>query len=256
MASLVLTDISLLTDSSQLTADGFEKLPEQIIYPYAEPYDLQKYVSVISEPSVFYETLLKQCLSSKQRITLVSLYLGTGALEEKLLANALVVLSSTAQDGEIEVRISCTDIYSSPVTSLVLTDSSQLTSDSQHLGIYSSPVTSLVLTDSSQLTSDSQHLGIYSGPVSSIHQNLKESNGAVRVKILLDYTRGSRGSRNSRTMLLPLLDKYQKSCQVCLYHTPALREPLRSLLPQRYNELVGLQHMKLYLFDDSIIISG
>nr|CAD7269212.1 unnamed protein product [Timema shepardi] len=49
--------------------------------------------------------------------------------------------------------------YSSPVASLVLTDSSQLTSDSQHLGIYSSPVASLVLTDSSQLTSDSQHLG-------------------------------------------------------------------------------------------------
>nr|CAD7571525.1 unnamed protein product [Timema californicum] len=37
MASLV------LTDSSQLTTDGFEKLPDQIIYPYAEPYDLQKH---------------------------------------------------------------------------------------------------------------------------------------------------------------------------------------------------------------------
>nr|CAD7575937.1 unnamed protein product [Timema californicum] len=51
-------------------------------------------------------------------------------------------------------------IYSSPVASLVLTDSSQLTSDSQHLGIYSSPMASLVLTDSSQLTSDSQHLAV------------------------------------------------------------------------------------------------
>nr|CAD7200214.1 unnamed protein product [Timema douglasi] len=50
--------------------------------------------------------------------------------------------------------------YSSPMDSLVLTDSSQLTSDSQHLGTYSSPMTSLVLTDSSQLTSDSLHLGI------------------------------------------------------------------------------------------------
>nr|CAD7402724.1 unnamed protein product [Timema cristinae] len=38
MASLV------LTDSSQLTSDGFEKLPEQIMYPYAVPYDLQKHV--------------------------------------------------------------------------------------------------------------------------------------------------------------------------------------------------------------------
>nr|CAD7205543.1 unnamed protein product [Timema douglasi] len=58
--------------------------------------------------------------------------------------------------------------YSSPMASLVLTDSSQLTSGSQHLGIYSSPVASLVLTDNSQLTSDSQHLGIYSSPVASL----------------------------------------------------------------------------------------
>nr|CAD7448729.1 unnamed protein product [Timema bartmani] len=33
----------VLTDNSQLTADGFEKLPDQIMYPYAEPYDLQKH---------------------------------------------------------------------------------------------------------------------------------------------------------------------------------------------------------------------
>nr|CAD7575819.1 unnamed protein product [Timema californicum] len=57
---------------------------------------------------------------------------------------------------------------SSPMASLVLTDSSQLTSNSQHLGIYSSPMASLVLTDSSQLTSDSQHLGIYSSPMASL----------------------------------------------------------------------------------------
>nr|CAD7407945.1 unnamed protein product [Timema cristinae] len=44
------------------------------------------------------------------------------------------------------------------MASLVLTDSSQLTSDSQHSGIYSSPVASLVLTDSSQLTSDTFEL--------------------------------------------------------------------------------------------------
>nr|CAD7568246.1 unnamed protein product [Timema californicum] len=55
----------VLTDSSQLRADGFEKLPDQIMYPCAEPYDLEKH-----------------------------------------LANALVVLSSTDEDGEIKVRIS------------------------------------------------------------------------------------------------------------------------------------------------------
>nr|CAD7268376.1 unnamed protein product [Timema shepardi] len=68
----------------------------------------------------------------------------------------------------LEHAVTEAGIYSSPVASLVLTDSSQLTSDSQHLGIYSSPVASLVLTDSSQLTSDSQHLGLYSSLMASL----------------------------------------------------------------------------------------
>nr|CAD7265358.1 unnamed protein product [Timema shepardi] len=45
MASLV------LIDSSQLRADGFEKIPDQIIYPYAEPYDLQKHRSSFNTTS-------------------------------------------------------------------------------------------------------------------------------------------------------------------------------------------------------------
>nr|CAD7593747.1 unnamed protein product [Timema genevievae] len=66
----------------------------------------------------------------------------SGALKE--LANAPVVLSQTPEDGEeIEVRISfgfgassstTNESYSNPMASLVLTDSSQLTSDSQQLG--------------------------------------------------------------------------------------------------------------------------
>nr|CAD7415935.1 unnamed protein product [Timema poppensis] len=56
------------------------------------------------------------------------------------------------------------------MASLGLTDSSQLTSDSQHSGIYSSPMASLGLTDSSQLTSDSQHSGCGAAvPISTFH---------------------------------------------------------------------------------------
>lgn len=77
----------------------------------------------------------------------------------------------------------------------------------------------------------------------------------LKVNILLDANRGSRGKENSRTMLMPLV-KNEERCKISLFHTPSLRGPLRYLLPSRYNELVGLQHMKLYLFDDSVIISG
>ncbi|XP_050428108.1 CDP-diacylglycerol--glycerol-3-phosphate 3-phosphatidyltransferase, mitochondrial [Adelges cooleyi] len=78
----------------------------------------------------------------------------------------------------------------------------------------------------------------------------------LNVRILLDANRGSRGKTNSsRTMLIPVL-KSSYNCCVYLYHTPKLRGILRWLLPDRYNELVGIQHMKLYIFDDSVLISG
>ncbi|XP_071384789.1 CDP-diacylglycerol--glycerol-3-phosphate 3-phosphatidyltransferase, mitochondrial [Centroberyx affinis] len=78
----------------------------------------------------------------------------------------------------------------------------------------------------------------------------------LKVSILLDYTRGSRGEINSRTMLLPLLQRFSSQMRVSLYHTPDLRGLLRMLVPQRFNETIGVQHIKVYLFDDSIIISG
>ncbi|KAJ8870696.1 hypothetical protein PR048_029721 [Dryococelus australis] len=133
-------------------------------------------IKIIKEPSVFYETLLEKCMSADQRITLASLYLGTGSLEKKL--------------------------------------------------------------------------------VSALQERLEQTGGRLHVRVLLDHTRGCRGRPNSRHMLLPLLARFKHACQVYLYHTPLLRNPWRRLIPPRYNELVGLQHMKLYLFDNTLIISG
>uniref|UniRef100_A0A3P8YQN5 CDP-diacylglycerol--glycerol-3-phosphate 3-phosphatidyltransferase n=1 Tax=Esox lucius TaxID=8010 RepID=A0A3P8YQN5_ESOLU len=81
-------------------------------------------------------------------------------------------------------------------------------------------------------------------------------NPDLQVSVLLDYTRGSRGETNSRTMLLPLLQRYGRQVRVSLYHTPDLRGLLRLLVPQRFNETIGVQHIKVYLFDDDLIISG
>jgi CDP-diacylglycerol--glycerol-3-phosphate 3-phosphatidyltransferase len=86
---------------------------------------------------------------------------------------------------------------------------------------------------------------------------MHSSSGNVNVNILLDYMRGSRGKLNSKKMLAPLLDeKFRFCCNIYLYHTPRLRGFLKTLIPNRLNEVIGLQHMKLYLFDDTLIISG
>ncbi|XP_036194886.1 CDP-diacylglycerol--glycerol-3-phosphate 3-phosphatidyltransferase, mitochondrial [Myotis myotis] len=78
----------------------------------------------------------------------------------------------------------------------------------------------------------------------------------LKVSILLDFMRGSRGRKNSRTMLLPLLQRFPEQVRVSLFHTPNLRGLLRLLMPERFNETIGLQHIKVYLFDDSVILSG
>ena len=49
---------------------------------------------------------------------------------------------------------------------------------------------------------------------------------------------------------------FQNTCTVSLFHTPKLRGIYKKTIPDKYNELIGLQHCKLFVFDDSVIISG
>lgn len=131
-------------------------------------------VRIINEPKDFYQAILRHATNAKTRISLASLYLGTGKLESDLLK--------------------------------------------------------------------------------VIKQNLND-NKDLRINILLDYTRGTRGKNNSRAMLMPLIQQ-SENCNLSLYHTPNLRGITKRLVPARWNELLGLQHTKIYLFDDTVIISG
>ena len=79
------------------------------------------------------------------------------------------------------------------------------------------------------------------------------SRPELRTTVLLDHLRGFRGSPNSYTLLKDLIDN---RFSAYFYHTPNLRGLLRCVAPSRFNEIMGLQHMKIYLFDDSFIISG
>ncbi|XP_064644012.1 CDP-diacylglycerol--glycerol-3-phosphate 3-phosphatidyltransferase, mitochondrial-like isoform X2 [Lineus longissimus] len=96
------------------------------------------------------------------------------------------------------------------------------------------------------------------GLVDSVREALTNASNSpdFKVTILLDYTRGSRGDPCSRTLLLPLLEEFPDQVQVALYHTPDLRGVLKKLLPDRFNETIGLSHLKVYLFDDTLIMSG
>ena len=44
--------------------------------------------------------------------------------------------------------------------------------------------------------------------------------------------------------------------RVSLFHSPVLRGTTQRIVPERFNELFGTQHMKIYAFDDTVILSG
>lgn len=85
-------------------------------------------------------------------------------------------------------------------------------------------------------------------------------NEELTVSILTDALRGTREAPHnvcSASILVPLVEKFGKHrVDIRMYHTPHLKGFTKSLTPKRINEAWGLQHMKLYGFDDEIMLSG
>ena len=134
-----------------------------------------KNINIITDPNKFYNTLCERFRNAKRRISLASLYIGTGELEKKLL--------------EVTVH------------------------------------------------------------------NVKHRED-LNFKVLLDYQRGTRGKINSQTLLQQFVNSISDKYYLGLYQTPRLQGLWSKVLPSRYNEIVGLQHMKLYIADNSVILSG
>ncbi|CAI7166401.1 CRE_collapsed_G0005460.mRNA.1.CDS.1 [Saccharomyces cerevisiae] len=94
--------------------------------------------------------------------------------------------------------------------------------------------------------------------VDCISQALSK-NPNLKVSFLLDGLRGTRElpSTCSATLLSSLVAKYGSQRVDCrLYKTPAYRGWKKVLVPKRFNEGLGLQHMKIYGFDNEVILSG
>ncbi|XP_034830265.1 CDP-diacylglycerol--glycerol-3-phosphate 3-phosphatidyltransferase, mitochondrial [Maniola hyperantus] len=132
-------------------------------------------INIITEPSKFYDVLCERFCNAKHRISMASLYIGTGDLEKNLLK---------------------------------------------------------VTVEKVEVTKD------------------------LNFNVLLDYQRGTRGVVNSQTLFRQFVNGISNRCHLSLYQTPRLQGAWSKVLPSRYNEIVGLQHMKLYIADDSVILSG
>lgn len=83
-------------------------------------------------------------------------------------------------------------------------------------------------------------------------------NADLKVYVLTDALRGTREAPDncSALLLASLQKKYGQRIDIRMFHTPHLSGITKFLAPKRINEGFGLQHMKLYGFDDQIILSG
>lgn len=87
-----------------------------------------------------------------------------------------------------------------------------------------------------------------------------QQNPNLTITILTDALRGTREAPHhtcSASLLIPLVEKFgNHRIDIRMYHTPHLKGFTKSWTPKRINEAWGLQHMKLYGFDDEIMLSG
>lgn len=85
-----------------------------------------------------------------------------------------------------------------------------------------------------------------------------ENNPKLELSILTDALRGTREDPDPScaTLLAPLISQFGNRVKISMFHTPNLKGWKKKYMPKRINEGWGLQHMKLYGFDDEIMLSG
>jgi len=93
--------------------------------------------------------------------------------------------------------------------------------------------------------------------VGALHSALR-ANPSLRITLLVDYLRSTREhpGASSAALLASLAAAFPDQVDLRLFHTPALYGWQKRWVPKRFNEGWGLQHMKVYGFDDDVIMSG
>ncbi len=94
--------------------------------------------------------------------------------------------------------------------------------------------------------------------IATIRDALLHHGPDLRVSILTDALRGTREcpKASCASLLASLVAEFPDRVEVRMYHTPNLTGFRKRFVPKRINEGWGLQHIKLYGFDDEVILSG
>eukprot|EP00055_Hartaetosiga_balthica_P007589 m.26327 g.26327 ORF g.26327 m.26327 type:complete len:487 (+) comp5847_c0_seq1:2-1462(+) len=113
-----------------------------------------------------------------------------------------------------------------------------------------------IKTAKHQIVMSSLYLGTGPGEkelVTELTRRVGNSSN-LKVDILLDANRGTRGSPDSVAMLHDAVQF--ENCKAWFYQTPDMTPILKRVLKPPFNETVGLQHTKIFVFDDTLLLTG
>lgn len=81
----------------------------------------------------------------------------------------------------------------------------------------------------------------------------------LKLTLILDFHRSSRGENdNSFSIIKPLLGQFgSERVKVFCYKNPLSKKIGKSIqLNPKFNEILGVHHMKYIIFDDDVILTG
>ncbi|RKP25073.1 hypothetical protein SYNPS1DRAFT_22903 [Syncephalis pseudoplumigaleata] len=113
-----------------------------------------------------------------------------------------------------------------------------------------------------RVTLSALYLGATEGDLIDTLTDALHRNDRLRVRVLLDFFRGTRPTRyaggmaSSVDMLGPLKQAFPHRVDIALYRTPDMGRLLGRIAPSRWNETIGVQHTKVALFDDQLLLTG
>jgi len=96
--------------------------------------------------------------------------------------------------------------------------------------------------------------------VSSLDSKIKRSK-KIRINMLFDLQRGTRlnsDGESSRTLLTPLKmdNRHNPHLNIAFFKNPNMNRIISVLGQSGFREIFGTHHMKIYIFDNNVLISG
>ena len=93
--------------------------------------------------------------------------------------------------------------------------------------------------------------------IAALHAALK-ANPCLRLTFLVDYLRSTRETPlpSSGSLCASLAAAFPAQVDLRFFHSPNLAGWMKRVVPRRFDEGWGTQHLKCYGFDDDVIMSG